>query len=119
MSSEYGYLIRHAAEALSCHPQTLRLYERLGLVRPSRSRGRQRRYSDEDLRTLLLIQRLTDHLGVNLAGVEVIMNMREQILELLERVAQLEAELGRRSGSHSFEVIFEAEYWDPEDRPMV
>jgi MerR family transcriptional regulator/heat shock protein HspR len=115
----HGYFISHVAEVLNCHPQTLRLYERLGLIRPSRSNGRQRRYTDEDLRTLRFIQFLTDHLGVNLAGVEVIMNMRDQILELREKLAQLEAEVCQRPGFGGFEDALEAEYWEIEDGTIM
>ena len=65
------------AEITRVHPQTLRHYERIGLVTPGRSRGNVRLYSQEDIERVRLIQRLTHELGVNLAGVEVILNMRE------------------------------------------
>lgn len=80
-------MISVAARLCEMHPQTLRLYERLGLVRPQRRNGRNRLYSQNDIERLLQIQRLTQDLGVNLAGVEV-------ILDLLERLeqAQLDAE---------------------------
>jgi MerR family transcriptional regulator, heat shock protein HspR len=70
------------ADLLKIHPQTLRLYERRGLVRPSRSKGNTRLYSKENIRQIVLIQRLTTELGVNLAGVEVILNMREALKKL-------------------------------------
>ncbi len=118
-SGRHGYLISHVAEFLSCHPQTLRLYERMGLVRPQRSRGRQRRYTEEDLRSLRFIQLLTEQLGVNLAGVEVIMNMRGQIVELQQRLAQLQAELDSRLDSQVLEGVIEAEYWEVEKGPIM
>ena len=65
------------AEITHVHPQTLRHYERIGLVTPGRSRGNVRLYSQEDIERVRLIQRLTNELGVNLAGVEVILNMRD------------------------------------------
>lgn len=68
------------------HPQTLRLYEREGLLRPSRSEGNTRCYTDEDLKQLELILNLTRDLGVNLAGVEVVINMRRKIEQIEEEV---------------------------------
>ena len=72
------------SERLNIHPQTLRLYEKRGLIKPARSKGNKRLYSNENMEKLKLILRLTNELGVNLAGVEVILNMREtiKILEL-------------------------------------
>ena len=90
---EPRYVISVAAQLLQVHPQTLRLYEREGLVEPGRSRGNIRLYSDRDLERLRLMQRLTSDLGVNLAGAEVIMNMRETILELHRQLAALRREL--------------------------
>jgi MerR family transcriptional regulator, heat shock protein HspR len=92
--SEPVYVISVAAAILEVHPQTLRYYERAGLVRPSRSRGNIRLYSQEDIERLRLIQRLMDDLGVNLAGVEVIMNMTERIRQLEAEVERLQALLG-------------------------
>lgn len=71
--------ISHVARIYNVHPQTLRLYEREGLLRPSRSEGNTRLYSDSDLVQLELILNLTRDLGVNLAGVEVVLNMRKKI----------------------------------------
>ena len=79
-----GYMISAVAESYQIHPQTLRLYERLGLLKPSRTDGNTRKYTDEDLERLEIILTLTRDLGVNLAGVEVILNMREK-MEKLER----------------------------------
>ncbi len=77
-----GYMISAVAELYKIHPQTLRLYERLGLLKPSRSRGNTRLYTDQDLERLEVILRLTRELGVNLAGIEVVLNMREKMLEM-------------------------------------
>ncbi len=91
------YVISVAARMVSLHPQTLRYYDRIGLIKPSRTVGRTRLYSQRDIETLRKIVRLTDDLGVNLAGVEVILNMSEVIEKLqeeLERVrAQAQAEI--------------------------
>ncbi|MGD9629416.1 MAG: helix-turn-helix transcriptional regulator [Pyrinomonadaceae bacterium] len=73
------YTISAVAEMFDIHPQTLRLYEREGLLKPSRSDGNTRLYSDEDLERLEVILSLTRDLGVNLAGVEIIINMREKM----------------------------------------
>lgn len=76
------YHISSVSKMFNIHPQTLRLYEREGLLRPSRSEGNTRCYTDEDLRQLELILNLTRDLGVNLAGVEVVLNMRNKIEQI-------------------------------------
>src|SRR4051812_10831859 len=73
------YTISAVADQYAIHPQTLRLYEREGLLKPSRSEGNTRLYTDEDLERLELVLSLTRDLGVNLAGVEIILNMREKM----------------------------------------
>jgi len=83
------YMISAVAELYGIHPQTLRMYEREGLLQPSRSGGNTRQYTDEDLRRLEVILSLTRDLGVNLAGVEVIMNMRANMERLQSEVADL------------------------------
>jgi MerR family transcriptional regulator/heat shock protein HspR len=77
-----GYMISAVAEMYNLHPQTLRLYEREGLLAPSRSIGNTRLYTQEDLERLEVILSLTRDLGVNLAGVEIILNMRRRMTEL-------------------------------------
>lgn len=77
-----GYTISAVAEMYNIHPQTLRLYEREGLLIPSRSNGNTRLYSQEDLQRLEAILNLTRDLGVNLAGVEIVLNMRERMKEM-------------------------------------
>lgn len=77
-----AYMISNVAQTYNIHPQTLRLYERQGFLKPSRSEGNTRLYTDEDLEKLDLILNLTRDLGVNLAGVEVILNMRAKMEEM-------------------------------------
>jgi MerR family transcriptional regulator, heat shock protein HspR len=77
-----GYMISAVAEMYNIHPQTLRLYEREGLLVPSRSQGNTRLYTEEDLEALRTILNLTRELGVNLAGVEIILNMRKRMAEM-------------------------------------
>ncbi len=86
-----GYMISSVAETYQIHPQTLRLYERLGLLKPSRSDGNTRLYTPEDLGRLEVILTLTRELGVNLAGVEVILNMREKMEKLQDQVEEMMA----------------------------
>jgi MerR family transcriptional regulator/heat shock protein HspR len=82
-------MISSVAESHQIHPQTLRLYERLGLLRPSRSDGNTRLYTEDDLKRLEVILTLTRELGVNLAGVEVILNMREKMEKLQQQVEEM------------------------------
>jgi len=96
-----AYMISAVAETYDIHPQTLRLYEREGLLKPSRSEGNTRLYTQEDLERLELILNLTRDLGVNLAGVEVILNMRQRLeemqSEMQEFIQYVERELSNRS----------------------
>lgn len=80
--SQGAYVISVVAERFQVHPQTLRLYEREGLLKPSRTEGNTRLYTDGDLERLELILNLTRDLGVNLAGVEIVLNMRERMSEM-------------------------------------
>jgi MerR family transcriptional regulator, heat shock protein HspR len=96
-TDEPVYMISVAAKLVSCHPQTLRIYEREGLIRPFRSGRNLRLYSDADLERIRMIQRLTQELGVNLAGVEV-------ILDLLQRVEQQRREIDRLRREMTTEV---------------
>jgi MerR family transcriptional regulator/heat shock protein HspR len=77
-----GYMISVVAELYQLHPQTLRLYERVGLLKPSRSQGNTRLYTESDLERLEVILNLTRELGVNLAGIEIILNMRDKMSEM-------------------------------------
>ena len=84
------YMISIAAELVGMHPQTLRIYENKGLVRPKRTRGNTRLYSDLDLERLRLIQRLTTELGLNLAGVEVVLRLEDELRRAHERLERLD-----------------------------
>jgi len=77
-----GYMISAVADLYKLHPQTLRLYERVGLLKPSRSQGNTRLYTDSDLERLEVILNLTRELGVNLAGIEIILNMRDKMSDM-------------------------------------
>ena len=83
------YHISSVAQRFNIHPQTLRLYEREGLLKPSRSDGNTRLYTDEDLKRLELILNLVRDLGVNLAGVEVVLNMRRKMEQIETGVNEL------------------------------
>ena len=83
-----AYVISVVAERYEIHPQTLRLYEREGLLKPSRTEGNTRLYTDEDLERLELILKLTRDMGVNLAGIEIILNMRERMTEMQRQMQE-------------------------------
>lgn len=95
------YLISVVATMLDIHPQTLRQYEREGLIEPSRTEGRMRLYSQRDIERMKLILRLTRQLGVNLAGVDIVLQLKEQIDEMQSEIDLLRAELSKvnRNGS--------------------
>ena len=88
-----AYMISVVSEQYNIHPQTLRLYEREGLLKPSRTEGNTRLYTDRDLERLEVILSLTRDLGVNLAGVEIILNMREKMEEMQHQIEQFVASL--------------------------
>lgn len=83
-----AFMISAVAEQFQIHPQTLRLYEREGLLRPSRSEGNTRLYTQEDLQRLEVILKLTRDFGVNLAGVEIILNMREKMQAMQRQIEE-------------------------------
>ncbi len=89
------YVISVAARMVGVHAQTLRYYERVGLVEPSRSMGKQRLYSPRDIELLRRIKALTDEMGVNLAGVEVVLKLMNRVNQLEARVEELTAEVDR------------------------
>jgi MerR family transcriptional regulator, heat shock protein HspR len=112
-----GYMISAVSEQFQLHPQTLRLYEREGLLKPSRSEGNTRLYTEQDLERLQVILKLTRDLGVNLAGVEIILNMREKMEEMQRQIEQFvsslnteltqrtRSDLGERPGNSLIPVI--------------
>ena len=93
MDDRPRYMISVAAEIVGMHPQTLRIYEQKGLVRPGRTPGNTRLYSERDLERLRLIQRLTTELGLNLAGVEAVLALRDEVERLQRRIGRLERRL--------------------------
>jgi MerR family transcriptional regulator, heat shock protein HspR len=86
-------MISVAAELVGMHPQTLRIYEQRGLVQPRRTPGNTRLYSEADLERLSLIQRLTTELGLNLAGVEHVLRLEDELQQLHARLSRLEREM--------------------------
>jgi len=109
------YLISVVASMLDIHPQTLRQYEREGLVEPSRTQGRMRLYSQRDIDRMKLILRLTRQLGVNLAGVDIILQLKEQIDQMQAEMDQLREELSKvnRNGSvHSSKALVAKNSYD-------
>jgi len=99
--TEPCYVISVAARMVGVQTYTLRYYERIGIIEPSRSRGNIRLYSERDIARLRRVKTLMDDMGVNLAGVEVIMRMMQQMLQLQNHVQELESELDRlRQAGH-------------------
>jgi len=91
-----AYMISAIAEQYQIHPQTLRLYEREGLLKPSRSEGNTRLYTQEDIERLEVILKLTRDFGVNLAGVEIILNMRERMAAIEQQIEQFVSTLNEQ-----------------------
>ena len=86
------YMISVAAELVGMHPQTLRIYESKGLVRPKRTAGNTRLYSERDVERLRVIQKLTTELGLNLSGVEIVLQLEDQLQRMQARIDRLERE---------------------------
>ena len=87
------YMISVAAELVGMHPQTLRIYEQKGLVQPKRTAGNTRLYSDQDVERLRLIQRLTSEIGLNLAGVERVLLLEDELQRMRRRLDRMEREM--------------------------
>ena len=104
------YMIGVVAEMVGVHPQTLRFYEKKGLLRPSRTEGRTRMYSADDVEELARLLRLTRDLGVNLAGVEIIIKMRRRMVDMQKQIEDLVAYL-RDSGLEAKD----SEGWTPRE----
>jgi MerR family transcriptional regulator, heat shock protein HspR len=96
MDDRPRYMISVAAELVGMHPQTLRIYEAKGLVRTKRTPGNTRLYSDADLERLRLIQRLTGQLGLNLAGVETVLRLEDELAKMQNRLDRMEREMHDR-----------------------
>jgi MerR family transcriptional regulator, heat shock protein HspR len=93
MDDRPRYMISVAAELVGMHPQTLRIYEAKGLVRPKRTPGNTRLYSEADLERLRLIQRLTGRLGLNLAGVETVLRLEDELKRMQRRIERMDREM--------------------------
>lgn len=93
MDDRPRYMISIAAELVGMHPQTLRIYEQKGLVRPKRTAGNTRLYSEADVERLRLIQRLTTEIGLNLAGVEQVLHLEDELNRMRLRVDRMEREM--------------------------
>src|SRR5438874_12719229 len=98
MDERPRYMISIAAELVGMHPQTLRMYEQKGLVRPKRTAGNTRLLSEADLERLRLIQRLTTELGLNLAGVEHVLRLEDELKAMQRRLDRLEREMREAIG---------------------
>jgi MerR family transcriptional regulator, heat shock protein HspR len=96
MDDRPRYMISVAAELVGMHPQTLRIYESKGLVRPKRTPGNTRLYSEVDLERLRMIQRLTGQLGLNLAGVETVLRLEDELARMQRRLERLERDVRER-----------------------
>ena len=95
MDDRPRYMISVAADMVGMHPQTLRIYEQKGLVRPQRTAGNTRLYSDADVERLRLIQRLTTEVGLNLAGAERVLRLEDELERMRRRMARMEHEMRR------------------------
>jgi MerR family transcriptional regulator, heat shock protein HspR len=117
MDDRPRYMISVAAELVGMHPQTLRIYEAKGLVRPKRTPGNTRLYSETDLERLRAIQKLTSQLGLNLAGVETVLRLEDEMNRLRARLERLERDMREEIRSvhkqYRREIVL---YRDPDDR---
>jgi MerR family transcriptional regulator, heat shock protein HspR len=119
MNDDKGrYMISVAAELVGMHPQTLRIYEQKGLVRPTRTAGNTRLYSEADLERLRLIQRLTTELGLNLAGVEHVLRLEDQLRRMQARFDRLEREMRERMRDLEREYKRELVLWEDPKHPV-
>ena len=101
--TEPRYVISIAAKMLSVQTHTLRYYERIGIIEPSRSQGNIRLYSERDIAWLRRVKTLMDDLGVNLAGAEVILRMAKQVIELQNQLEKLKSEVKRLRGRRALD----------------
>ena len=117
MDDRPRYMISVAAELVGMHPQTLRMYEQKGLVQPQRTAGNTRLYSEADLERLRLIQRLTTELGLNLAGVEAVLGLEEQLRRMQARMERLEREMREAIASVHKQYRRDLVVYDPTQLP--
>jgi MerR family transcriptional regulator/heat shock protein HspR len=118
MDDRGRYMISVAAELVGMHPQTLRIYEQKGLVRPKRTAGNTRLYSDLDLERLRLIQRLTTELGLNHAGVEHVLRLEDQLRKMQARFDRLEREMKERMREVERQYKRELVLWEAPTLPV-
>jgi MerR family transcriptional regulator/heat shock protein HspR len=118
MDDKGRYMISVAADLVGMHPQTLRIYEQKGLVRPKRTAGNTRLYSERDLERLRLIQRLTTELGLNLAGVEHVLRLEDQLRRMQARFDRLERELRERMRDVERQYKRELVIWEEPTLPV-
>jgi MerR family transcriptional regulator, heat shock protein HspR len=118
MDDRGRYMISVAAELVGMHPQTLRIYEQKGLVRPKRTAGNTRLYSDLDLERLRLIQRLTTELGLNHAGVEHVLRLEDQLRKMQARFDRLEREMKERMREVERQYKRELVLWEDPTLPV-
>ena len=117
MDERPRYMISVAAELVGMHPQTLRMYEQKGLVQPKRTAGNTRLYSEADLERLRLIQKLTGDLGLNLAGVEAVLGLEEQLRRMQARMERLEREMREAIASVHKQYRRDLVVYDPTQLP--
>ena len=117
MDDSPRYMISVAADLVGMHPQTLRIYEQKGLVRPKRTAGNTRLYSDADLERLRTIQRLTTELGLNLAGVEVVLRMEDQLQRIQARMERIERQMRKEIAEVHRQYRRDLVVWRPADPP--
>jgi MerR family transcriptional regulator, heat shock protein HspR len=108
------YMISVAAELVGMHPQTLRIYESKGLLRPKRTPGGTRLYSDADVERLQLIQQLTTELGLNLAGVERVLHLEDQLQRMHRRLERIEREMHETIRNIEKQYKRELVLWQPQ-----
>jgi MerR family transcriptional regulator, heat shock protein HspR len=118
MDDKGRYMISVAAELVGMHPQTLRIYESKGLVRPKRTSGNTRLYSDSDLERLRLIQRLTTDYGLNLAGVEMVLGLEDQLLKMQRRLDRMERDMRERMRDIERQYKRELVLWEDPKFPV-
>jgi MerR family transcriptional regulator, heat shock protein HspR len=117
MDDSPKYMISVAADLVGMHPQTLRIYEQKGLIQPKRTGGNTRLYSDADLERLRTIQRLTSELGLNLAGVELVLRMEDQLQRMQTRMERIEREMRERIQDVHRQYRRDLVLYRPETRP--
>ena len=111
-------MISVAADLVGMHPQTLRMYEQKGLVRPQRTSGNTRLYSEPDLERLRLIQQLTSELGLNLAGVEMVLRLEDQLRRMQRRMERMEREMRQRMRDVERQYKRELVVWEDPTLPV-